>query len=663
MKTKRLQQMAVATFALLLAGTTAYAGDTRKNVYMNVEKIDHTVGVPPVLKTPQIPAVWIEGRELNCQGEHPAYVLSIIDSAGNLVYTTEIPESATQVTLPTEPLEGFTVEFVDGTWRLFGRLAPDGYRPMVVDGKTWKGYEVDQLTGQRYRLDYFLDGDTLIGGKKYLRCFRDSERYQDKAPRYIGALIEEDGMVYSVPSFLSSPGLMYDFNLQVDDSVFWQIRDDPNNFTFIDKRFRTPRMDERGEEYFLSFKLKDIETIHDNNNAQMRRFVFDIQRHNVVQHVRRRTEYANEPNGIQGTASGGAYQTINVVGTLYWSEGVGVENYYPFKPWEDPFDTQYKYQLEECYIQKKQVWSRAMVQEKNPYRPLVVEGKTWKGYETNGITGQRYRMDYFLQGDIKMPGKATKNDTILFRGSGDGKQYKKLYCYSERLAKKGIVQPMYLGGLREEDGKVYGTWESYGVKLDPQEVPIFDFGMEVGDSAYCALSSVPAGIQGYAFMASNRVCGVEDYYQNLHDYCIKLDSIVNITDDKGLSVRSYNFCAYGRILPQGGDNEFFRIPNALTWVEGLGAIGGYPFLGWETWWNWDLLWKDRFESSYTYELEECFVDEKILSSGGSTTGISPAEQMPAKAESSVLYDLQGRRIQGESQKGMYIRGGKKYVRK
>ena len=422
MKTKRLQQMAVATFALLLTGTAAYAGDTRKNVYMNVEKIDHTVGVPPVLKTPQIPTVWIEGRELNCQGDHPAYVLSIIDSAGNLVYTTEVPESATQVTLPTEPLEGFTVEFVDGTWRLFGRLAPDGYRPMVVDGKTWKGYE------------------------------------------------------------------------------------------------------------------------------------------------------------------------------------------------------------------------------------------------TNGVTGQRYRMDYYLLGDTTFAGRPTKNDSILFRGSADGKHYMKLYCYSERLAEKGIEQPLYLGGLREEDGKVYGTWECYTVKMDPQEVPIFDFGMEVGDSAYCAFSSIPAGIQGYAFMASSRICGVSDYYQNLHDYCIKLDSIVNITDDNGLPVRSYNFCAYGRILPQGGDNQFFRIPKALTWVEGLGAIGGYPFLGWETWWNWDLLWKDRFESSYTYELEKCFIDETLLSRG-SATDISPAEQMPAKAESSVLYDLSGRRIQGEPQKGMYIRGGKKYVKK
>jgi hypothetical protein len=384
MKTKRLQQMAVATFALLLAGTTAYAGDTRKNVYMNVEKIDHTVGVPPVLKTPQIPTVWIEGRELNCQGDHPAYVLSIIDSAGNLVYTTEVPESATQVTLPTEPLEGFTVEFVDGTWRLFGRLAPDGYRPMVVDGKTWKGYEVDQFTGQSYRLDYFLDGDTLIGGKRYLRCFRDSERYQDKAPRYIGALIEEDGMVYSVPSFLSSPGLMYDFNLQVDDSVFWQIRDHSNNFTFIDKRFRTARMDERGEEYFLSFKLKDIETIRDNNNAQMRRFVFDIQRHNVVQHARRRTEYAYDPNGIQGTASGGAYQTINVVGTLYWSEGVGVENYYPFKPWEDPFDTQYKYQLEECYVDQKLMWARAFTTGIDHIQSLSVQSNTTAIFDFSG---------------------------------------------------------------------------------------------------------------------------------------------------------------------------------------------------------------------------------------------------------------------------------------
>jgi hypothetical protein len=31
--------------------------------------------------------------------------------------------------------------------------------------------------------------------------------------------------------------------------------------------------------------------------------------------------------------------------------------------------------------------------------------------------------------------------------------------------------------------------------------------------------------------------------------------------------------------------------------------------------------------------------------------------------SAPIYDLQGRRIQGESQKGIYLRGGRKYVKK
>jgi len=389
-------------------GLPSLAGDTINsytplNVYINVEKIDQTVGVPPVLKTPKMPTVWIEGRELCCQGEHPAYVLSIIDCAGNLVYTAEFPESAMQVTLPTEPLEGFTVEFVDGTWRLYGRLAPDGYRPMVVDGKTWKGYEVDQLTGQRYRLDYFLDGDTLIGGKKYLRCFRDSERYQDKAPRYVGALFEEDGKVYGVSSFVSSPGLMYDFNLQVDDFVFGYMIEDPKNFTFVDKKNVGLRMDERGEEYFLSFRLKDIETIHDNSNAQMRRFVFDIQRHNVVQNTRPRSEYAYNQDSAQGTASGEANQTVNVVGTLYWSEGVGVENFYPFKPWEDPFNTQYKYQLEECYVDQKLMWARAFTTGIDHVQSLSVQSNTTAIFDISGrrLQGEPQRKGIYIRGGRK----------------------------------------------------------------------------------------------------------------------------------------------------------------------------------------------------------------------------------------------------------------------
>ena len=72
-----------------------------EQIYFEIEKIDHTVGVPPVMKNPPLaPTVVVNGNVLEFQGEHPAYTLNIVDNVGNTLFTTEVPESMMQVELP-----------------------------------------------------------------------------------------------------------------------------------------------------------------------------------------------------------------------------------------------------------------------------------------------------------------------------------------------------------------------------------------------------------------------------------------------------------------------------------------------------------------------------------------------------------------------------------
>ena len=99
----------------------------------------------------------------------------------------------------------------------------------------------------------------------------------------------------------------------------------------------------------------------------------------------------------------------------------------------------------------------------------------------------------------------------------------------------------------------------------------------------------------------------------------------------------------------------------LCWVEGIGS----PYTG-----PIGILGSATVPGSYygaivlsIYDGDEC-----IFTLDDFTKEAYHAEPVGINAinvsnTSAPVYDLQGRRIQGEPQKGMYIRGGKKYVRK
>ena len=72
-------------------------------------------------KTPiQPPTVYIEDYVLTFMEGHPDYVLNIKDEDGDVVYTTTVWSTDTEVTLPSTLSGDYEIELVMGNWLFTG---------------------------------------------------------------------------------------------------------------------------------------------------------------------------------------------------------------------------------------------------------------------------------------------------------------------------------------------------------------------------------------------------------------------------------------------------------------------------------------------------------------------------------------------------------------
>ena len=145
-----------------------------EQIYCNVEKIDPSLGIPPVPKAPPLaPTVLlVNGNVLEFQSEHPAYTLNIVDNEGNTLYTTEIPESMMQVELPFNLTKDMEVNLLQGSWRIYGRLEPD-YETVKVNGinnhSASPSTPIYDLQGRRIQGEPAKKGVYIRGGRKYVK--------------------------------------------------------------------------------------------------------------------------------------------------------------------------------------------------------------------------------------------------------------------------------------------------------------------------------------------------------------------------------------------------------------------------------------------------------------------------------------------------------------
>ena len=142
-------------------------------LYFEIEKIDPSAGIPPVMKNPPLaPTVLlVNGNVLEFQSEHPAYTLNIVDNEGNTLFTTEVTESMMQVELPFNLTKDMEVNLLQGSWRIYGRLDPDHETVKVNDINNHSASPsapVYDLQGRRIQ-DEPQKGVYVRGGKKYVK--------------------------------------------------------------------------------------------------------------------------------------------------------------------------------------------------------------------------------------------------------------------------------------------------------------------------------------------------------------------------------------------------------------------------------------------------------------------------------------------------------------
>lgn len=268
------------------------------------------------------------------------------------------------------------------------------------------------------------------------------------------------------------------------------------------------------------------------------------------------------------------------------------------------------------------IFSIAVVQAQNEpseYRPFAEDGKTWK-IQVGLIKENIY-------------GSCVDGDTLI-----NGENWKKVYNYVGRPS----FGYTYYAAIRDVGKKVYAI-----AKGSTKPRLLYDFGLKEGDIVRC-------GIEGNSFVCLNETDEKTDtlYGFPLVSY-LRVERIETITAN-GLQHRRFRLSfldSFHEPLP----NEYMEeeLENVI-WVEGVGSGAG-PFSPW-------LLLPPKY-----HLIQSCMVNDECIFYGGyfyensETSAIGNPRYNTN--DSGVKHDLQGRRLDGQPAKGIYIKDGKKHVKK
>ena len=90
-------------------------------VPLTVSIIDEQPGTNGFPRTPiTAPIVYIDDYTLLFEANHPDYVLNIKDEDGDVVYSTVVSSTQTQVVLPSTLSGDYQIELVMGNWLFMG---------------------------------------------------------------------------------------------------------------------------------------------------------------------------------------------------------------------------------------------------------------------------------------------------------------------------------------------------------------------------------------------------------------------------------------------------------------------------------------------------------------------------------------------------------------
>ena len=234
------------------------------------------------------------------------------------------------------------------------------------------------------------------------------------------------------------------------------------------------------------------------------------------------------------------------------------------------------------------------------YLPVVEDGKCWIHYVDCSAHQVFIGVDGYFYYDY------LQGDTIV-----DGRACKKMYYYSEL----GNAKPYCKAAMYEENGKVYfhtirpttGEWEL-----------LYDFTLQIGDR-----------LQLY-----------EDDFLEHEIIDIRTINIFGVTR---------RVFTIGEV-EKGVPSEIGGYWKETYWIEGIGGMHGVQYPYFPTGVDAVQTCEKDGVILYTYEA----FSELIATS---------VNKICTDCRVSDLYDLQGRRLAREPEKGLYIKNGRKYLKR
>lgn len=233
------------------------------------------------------------------------------------------------------------------------------------------------------------------------------------------------------------------------------------------------------------------------------------------------------------------------------------------------------------------------------YVPMIQSGKEWKVGDFHGPVSQTNKTEYYtLQGD-----------TLI----GDTSYTCWLCRYNNPTEEKTIYQ----GALREVNQRVY-----FIPSGEDKEYLLYDFASEIGDTI-----EVYNGTEGHGTVRC--VITGKDIAKERHQTSRShiLESLLVVQ----IKVEDYN----GDFIE---DND---------WIAGMGNYGR-PM-------NNVLKMPGYYLSTFYCKNDQGYIYEDYILEDNISS-------LSRDIDSSLIYDLQGRRLSSEPRKGMYIQGGKKVMR-
>lgn len=250
------------------------------------------------------------------------------------------------------------------------------------------------------------------------------------------------------------------------------------------------------------------------------------------------------------------------------------------------------------------------------YRPFAEEGKVWEA-QVGGIMENVY-------------GNRIDGDTLI-----GGKTWKKVYNY--------VFMPdfgtSYYAAIRNEGKKVYAI-----AKGSKKPRLLYDFSLKKGDVVKC-------GVEGNAFGCLLEKDERPDTLLGFPFVAYLRVENVDTIEARGLLHRRFTLTMLDAYKECFGSENGVLIGN-IVWIEGVGSGAG-PFSPWMA-----LPPRDSYLQScelnkvYLFGYPDFYGDYTM--GGVSSTRITSDTNIDS-------FDLQGRQLQSNPGKGLYIQDGKKYV--